>query len=224
MLLYVIVYGQKWEYTYKPAKLKINYINNSGWVFLQTCNPTTYSNFARLLEIASGAMPWETSFGRKHKREASEGEANRTCRVSSLTTNVTLLLQQHSVYLQWFMATRTGAWPNAAGLPSLPWAADLANLSGHLENWAPGAIDLEQTSFQSSMIRGILDWFVKVARVGIDTGTTENLLRFDFWNAWLSYKLSFEFSRPIVWLETATNNTLLCGKLGNPYHPMVTAS
>jgi hypothetical protein len=120
MLLYVIVYGQKWEYTYKPAKLKINYINNSGWVFLQTCNPTTYSNFARLLEIASGAMPWETSFGRKHKREASEGEANRTCRVSSLTTNVTLLLQQHSVYLQWFMATRTGAWPNAAGLPSLP--------------------------------------------------------------------------------------------------------
>ena len=78
-----------------------------SWPASSTWNQTTHMNLARFLDSANGgSVPWETFVDRKGKKEAAEEELNPDCRSPLERTNVTLvLLQQYSVYLQWWVAS-----------------------------------------------------------------------------------------------------------------------
>ena len=78
-----------------------------SWPTSSTWNQTTHINLARFLDSATGgAVPWETFVDRKNKREAAEEELRPATGSPLERTNVTLvLLQQHSVYLQWWVAS-----------------------------------------------------------------------------------------------------------------------
>ncbi|CAK9113594.1 Ribosomal protein L15, partial [Durusdinium trenchii] len=75
-----------------------------SWPVSSTWNQTTHLNLARFLDSAhGGAVPWETVFDRKSKREAAEGELRADACNPLERTNVTIvLLQQQSVYQQWW--------------------------------------------------------------------------------------------------------------------------
>lgn len=78
-----------------------------SWPVSSTWNQTTHLNLARFLDSAhGGAVPWETVFDRKSKREAAEGELRADACNPLERTNVTIvLLQQQSVYQQWWVAS-----------------------------------------------------------------------------------------------------------------------